>query len=117
MRTMILPLALLALTGCDEILGDTVCTTSAEPALVVTVVEDASDQLVTGALVWVEDGEFVDTLESHDGVAAGVHERPGTYGIHVEADGFAAWSREDVTVRDGECHVRTRELTARLEAE
>ena len=117
MKKLLLPLALVATTGCDEIFGDTVCTASAEPAVVVEVVDADTDDAITDAIVWVQDGEFVDTLDFNEGLAAGAHERPGTYDVHVEAEGYAPWSQEDVVVRDGECHVRTRELTAELVAE
>jgi hypothetical protein len=45
------------------------------------------------------------------------HEQSGTYEVTVEAQGYSLWQRTGVRVRDGECHVQTAELTARLQPE
>lgn len=105
---------LLLLGGCG-IVGP-VCTTEVVPAVRVAVVDSVSEEAVLDPLVWVRDGAFQDTLEVFDGTAYGAYERAGTYEVHVEHDSYAPWLRTGVTVTEGECHVITRELTARLQA-
>lgn len=91
------------------------CTLEARPSLRVEVVDSASGTRIPGPTVRVRDGTFTDTLAVHDGVAAGPFERPGTYDVRVEENGFAPWVRRGVNVTEGRCHVETRELTARLQ--
>lgn len=108
---------LLLVAGCGATgLTDVVCTLEARPALAVAVVDSVSGEAVLEPLVWVRDGTFQDTLQVFDGTASGVHERAGTYEVHVEHDQYAPWVRSGVTVTEDECHVITRELTARLQA-
>lgn len=105
---------LLLLGGCG--ITDPVCTGEAVPAVRVAVVDSVSGEAVLEPLVWVRDGMFQDTLDVFDGIAIGAYERAGTYAVHVEHDSYAPWVRSGVTVSENECHVITRELTARLQA-
>lgn len=41
-------------------------------------------------------------------------ERPGTYEVAAEKEGFFRWIRSGVEVDEGPCHVETVGLTARL---
>jgi hypothetical protein len=102
------------LGGCG--LTDVVCTDEAIASLNVTVVDSASADPLMGAVVWVEDGVYQDTLEGGNGTWYGPWERAGTYDVHVQHSGFRSWSTSDVTVEQGRCHVRPRSLTARLQA-
>lgn len=104
---------LLLFGGCG--ITDPVCTGEVVPAVQVAVVDSVSGEAVLEPLVWVRDGSFQDTLEVHGGTATGAWERAGAYEVHVEHDSYAPWVRTDVTVTEGECHVITRELTARLQ--
>lgn len=105
---------LLLLSGCG--ITDVICTDEAVPALAVAVVDSVSGETVVDPLVWVRDGSSQDTLTVFDGIASGLHERAGTYEVHAEHEGYAPWVRTGVTVTEGQCHVITRELTARLQA-
>ncbi len=105
---------LLLLGGCG--ITDPVCTGQVVPAVQVAVVDSVSGEAVVEPLVWVRDGTFQDTLDVFGGLAVGAYERAGTYEVHVEHDSYAAWARSGVTVTEDECHVITRELTARLQA-
>jgi hypothetical protein len=42
-------------------------------------------------------------------------ERPGTYEVTVSKPGYRDWTQSGVRVTDGECNVRTANLTARLQ--
>lgn len=108
------------IAGCD-LLSAPVCTTSVEPGVVVEVYHaETGEPAAEGARGWVREGAYVDSLRasgSRDGQLyslAGAWERAGTYEVQVEKEGFSAWTREDVEVDEGECHVRTVELRADL---
>lgn len=73
------------------------------------------------ALGVLRDGDYVDTMHvsgvTSDGTPLsleGAMERPGTYDVRIEKDGFRPWTRENVTVESGDCGPRTRRLTAEL---
>ncbi|MFW6040040.1 MAG: hypothetical protein ACOC9N_03075 [Gemmatimonadota bacterium] len=107
-------------TGCD-LVSAPVCTTSVEPGIVVEVYHaDTGEPAAEGARGRVRDGTFSDSLWVHgarDGrlhSLAGAWERAGTYEVEVVKEGFLTWTREDVEVEEGECHVRTVELRADL---
>ncbi|HEX7117278.1 MAG TPA: hypothetical protein VF212_00720 [Longimicrobiales bacterium] len=110
--------AALGLTGCELGIGPALCTTDAPPSFEVTVLDDATgENLAPDAIVWVRDGAFVDTLVVDvdvDSVYYGFFDRSGTYEVVAEHEGYVDWRRTGVEVEDGECHVITRELTARL---
>lgn len=108
------------LAGCDQLTGPP-CTTDVRPALRVDVRDSSTNAPAgAGALIVARDGAFADTVlvPAH---AAGAspyhlaHERAGTYAVTVERDGYRPWSRTGVRVTKDGCHVRTVELTARLQ--
>lgn len=109
-------LVLAALTACWAPFDPTVCTLEARPSFAVTVEDSVSGaDLAPEATVWVREGAFVDTLlPAPGGVYSGAHERPGTYEVVAEHPDYLDWHRTGVRVREGECHVITREITARL---
>ena len=45
----------------------------------------------------------------------GAYERPGHYVVNVEADAYRSWTMADVEITADICHIRTVELTARLQ--
>lgn len=106
----------LAMAGCD-IFGPQACRLVAEPAVSVAVVDSVSgDPVLDGVRVIARSGAFADTVDT--GTSNPVHlahERPGIYHVTVESPDHAIWQRQNVQVEDGECHVRTVELTARLQ--
>lgn len=121
MRRVIVLMMLPMLQACD-VFGPVDCTTSWEPALVVHIADAVTGEpRAAGASGFVQDGEYTDSLAaSHfngEGVmtarqAAG--ERAGLYDITVAHPGYETWRRDDVRVRDGECHVQTRHIDADL---
>jgi hypothetical protein len=100
------------------------------PAIRVAAVDAVSGDSVRGEVrVLAQDGAALFELDTEDivldpsvdrrTVAFGpfdlAHERPGVYEVSVEAPGYQLWQLSDLRVRDGECHVRTAELTALLQ--
>jgi len=94
---------------------EVLCTTEVVPSLRIEVVDSITGDPITDSVVWVRDGAYQDTLPSFEGTAWGPDERPGTYEVHVEKADYAQWIRSQVRVTQGECHVETRELVARLQ--
>jgi hypothetical protein len=102
---------LLAACGTDPFL----CTDSTEPAITVRALDAANGQNVTdGAQGTVSDDTYVDSLRpAHFDEAQRVlllraaDERPGTYGLFVERDGYQPVSLSGIEVTKGECHVNT----------
>ena len=109
-------LAVASLAAGCELFGPVTCTTEARPGIVVEVVDSVTDQRVSDATVILVDGGWQEILEAPQGTTAGAYERAGTYRVQAAADGYAPWARYDVRVTGDECHVRTVELTARLQA-
>jgi hypothetical protein len=69
-------------------------------------------------MITVRDGAYTQTVTSAEGYPGPyglAHERAGVYTVTVQQDGYANWTRNDVTVTHDECHVRTVQLTALLQ--
>ena len=120
-------LAACGLPGCDDECPTRGCTASWEAGLWVTVVHaETGLAAACGATAWVTDGSYIDTLRAsgcsmpeslQTGAMLGAHERPGTYEIFVEKEGYHPWHRSEVAVvrKKCDCHVRTVKLEARLQ--
>ncbi len=98
-------------------LEDTVCTMEARTAVQVEMRHAQTGAALAGpATLTVRDGAFVETVEipaefSSMGIA---HERAGVYVVTVRKAGYRDWTRADVSVKRGECHVETANLRADL---
>jgi hypothetical protein len=99
-----------------------ICTTSVEPAVVVEIRDAVDDApLAAGAVGWVREGAFSDSLRAY-GVTesgtplsrAGADEREGTYLVEVSHPGYATWEQSGIRVKEDGCHVETAQLQARL---
>lgn len=109
---------LVALGGCSETLEPTFCTGEAVPGLRVIVADAAAGSAVPGALVVAREGTFEDSAVTP---ASGqpvflAYERAGSYQVEVTAEGYQDFGPVPVTVAADECHVRTEEVLATLEA-
>ncbi|TJY61070.1 carboxypeptidase regulatory-like domain-containing protein [Sinimarinibacterium sp. CAU 1509] len=119
MRTYALLLLLPAvLLGCDSD-GDVVCTNEAVFGILVDPRDAVSNApLAAHATGRVQDGSYTEDFMlpgSNDGLLSAAEERPGTYSIIVEHEGYQTWTLDNVEVKDGICHVNTVRLTAGLE--
>jgi hypothetical protein len=102
---------LLAGCGTDPVL----CTDSIEPAITVRALDSRTGQNVTdGAQGVVSEDTYVDNLQPAQFDAdqrvvlmRAADERPGTYDLFLERDGYQAVSLSGIEVTMGECHVNT----------
>lgn len=94
-----------------------VCTAQFVPGIVVEVLDSATKaSLVQGARGAVQEGAFIDSLHPLSPTALqAAGERPGTYTVTVVHPGYIDWSRPDVQVHEGVCHVQTVTLQALLQ--
>jgi hypothetical protein len=123
-RSLLLSVLALCVAGCDLLGIGTECTLVARSALLIEVVDSASGAPILAGdvevLVVVTDGSYVDSLRVDGPVGRPTaalplaEERSGNYRVEVTASGFAPWVVSNVRVQEDECHVLTRELTARL---
>jgi hypothetical protein len=99
------------------------CDTSIVPSIVVAVVDSVTGEAAaSGALGLATDGRYTDTLEVHALDATGRSlslatrgERVGTYSVRVTQTGYAVWERDNIQIRQQECHTNQVNLTARLQ--
>lgn len=119
-RVLSLSVAALLLGACFG--GD--CLAVAVDGLRIRVV-DARTQQPIGPLptVTITDGAYTevlipDSFRPNDRIYVGAHERPGTYVVRVEAPGFNAAMRNNITVsRERRCnHLQPVEVTIALSA-
>lgn len=118
-RLCFIVVCVLLFAGCSALeSSDTlICTDELVPGLRVSV-EHVEGRTITGEVrIVARDGDYADTsrvnlAERSYGHLA--HERPGTYLVTVDKEGYRTWRKSDVSVSADECHVLTRDLTARL---
>jgi len=100
------------------------CSTSIEPGIEV-VVRDASthQSIAEGSTGYVRDGAYADTLQPYGMSSSGVlgsfraaDERPGSYEVVVQHEGYREWRKTDVPVYPGECHVSTTHVVALMDS-
>ena len=106
---------LLALSACDM---PGACTLEARFGMRAFLRDSVTGAAYTdSAVVVAREGAFADTLRTFglsDSVWMGLAERAGTYRLDVAAQGYQAWSRNDLRVTAGECHVQPIDVTVRL---
>lgn len=69
-----------------------------------------------GAVVTARDDGYVETLQGFDGLTfVDAQERPGTYDISVNSPGYQPWTKQNVEVEDGGCHVKPQTVDARIQ--
>ena len=109
--------------ACQGLFDPVVCTTEYVYGLNVQVQDSLTGAwIASGATLIVREGTFVDSVTAPGNrpqedqfplLAAG--ERPGTYDVLVRREGYRPWSRSDIRVRSGTCHVERVNLIARLQ--
>jgi hypothetical protein len=93
------------------------CDLSAAPGLRISVIDSQLDTPLPGtegARAIAREGAFADTVAVLSSDVFLVYERAGTYEVQVEYPGYGLWTRSNVLVERGRCHVRLTALTARL---
>lgn len=101
------------------------CDASLRSGINIAVVDSLTGAgLLAGATIRAVDGPFRDSLiiaanrADLNSVALGlVWERAGTYVVSVQRVGYQTWTRSNIEVTRGTCHVLPVNLTARLQRE
>ena len=121
-RFVPLTLALIATAACrNPHETNFACTDEARPAIVITVLDSASGMAAgKDARIVAKAGTFVDSVPgmwtaSSDGPFALAHEHAGTYTLTVSKTGFLDWTRSGIVVTADQCHVKTVQVTAKLQ--
>jgi hypothetical protein len=108
----------LGLAGCESPTGGVICTAVAVDAIVVTVVDGASNQRICDATVTAVDGSFSEVLRPFPAgtecTYSGPTERAGLYEVRVARAGYAPTTTSNVRVTRDECHVIPVRLTVTL---
>jgi hypothetical protein len=106
-------------SGACQAPGAVACTLEARAAVSVDVRDSVTNAAVgRGSRVIARDGAYADTAEitsAFDGPYGLAYERPGTYTVTVDQQGYRPWSRAGISVTKDECHVRGVSITARLQ--
>ena len=104
----------LGLASCGSEPGG--CTLNIVPAVTVRALAAGTGENVTdGARGTVSEGTYMDSLRPADFdiadqrvlMLSAADERPGTYDLFLEREGYQAVSLGGIEARDGECHVYT----------
>lgn len=105
----------MAVAGCD-VLGPRTCTTEFVYGIVVTAIDaDTRVPVIEGLSgVTVEDG-LTSEMEVISNMLYGAGENEGLHAVVVTAPGYDLWTRNNVRVQGGPCHVTTIDLTAPLQ--
>jgi hypothetical protein len=108
----------LGLVGCDSPADPVICTAIAVDAIVVTVVDGASNQRICDATVTAVEGSFSQVLRPFPAgiecTYSGPTERAGSYEVRVAKAGYSPVTTSNVRVTADECHVIPVKLTVRL---
>jgi hypothetical protein len=122
MRVLWIVLLSAGMAGCEVLGLGKSCYSELVYGVGVSIV-DASTGLPithgTGKVV-VSEGAYADSVvftedERCSNTAALAGERPGVYTVEVVLDGYRRFIESDVRVRDGECHVSTAHVVARMQ--
>lgn len=112
--------ALVTFSGCDTFDSD--CDTAAYPAIELVVKNEAGEYVCDQVTAVVFEDNFRDTLvESRINEAgqvillSGAFEREGVYSLIITSDEYETYTDTQIVVRDGQCHVKTRELSVVVE--
>ena len=107
-------LAILGLAACGTEPGG--CTLNLVPGVTVrALAAGTGDNVTDGAQGTVSEGTYVDSLRPIDFdivdqrvlMLSAAYERPGTYDLFLEREGYQAVSLSGIEARDGGCHVHT----------
>jgi hypothetical protein len=121
-QSVVLSLAV-CLTACD-MTGPVACTENIARSIIVEIGDSISEEpLAERAEGEVRDGGYIEALKPYgfrgsDGQMISRYagdERPGRYDVEVRLAGYATWTKSNVNVSRGDCHVGTVTLQARMQ--
>ena len=96
--------------------ADLNCPDALRPSFVIITTDSLTGEAVEGAVVWVQDGEFVDTLDTYGAQSDSPWGRPGTYAVRAEHPSYELWERDGVKiVQENRCSTSQVHLTARMQ--
>lgn len=115
----LMPVPIVVITACagpQETRPTIECTAEYVYAVRIQAVNGLSGEPIKGVSGWVQEADFVDSLEvpGTGGHAYAAGERPGTYSVSVRAPGYQPWDTAGVVVTADACHVHTEKLHAML---
>ena len=95
------------------------CTQLYAYGLTVRLSDAATGEPIAGATLVLSDGSYVETMQElsadfDPGAYVGAGERPGTYTLTVQADGYQSTVIEDIGILADICHVIGRALDVEL---
>ena len=102
------------LAGCD-VTDPEACTAEIRYGISVEVYNLADGRpIVDGLAGLLREGEYSEEMAVTDNRVQGAPERSGTYDMTITAEGYETLRQNGISVRENECHVETRTLTAEL---
>jgi hypothetical protein len=102
------------LAGCD-VTDPGACTAEIRYGISVEVYNLADGRPVVEGLAGVlQEGEYSEEMSVRENLVQGAPERAGTYDLTITAEGYETLRQNGISVRENECHVETRTLTAEL---
>jgi hypothetical protein len=102
------------LAGCD-VTDPEACTAEIRYGIVVEVYNLADGRpIVDGLAGLLREGEYAEEMSVNENLVQGAPERAGTYDLTITAEGYETLRQNGISVRENECHVETRTLTAEL---
>jgi hypothetical protein len=109
------------LIGCNSIVAP--CDTSERAGIALSILDSVTQGpvLVDSLRIVVSDGAYSDTVQFTNVRPDPITElplaleRPGLYRVEVRAAGYVLWTRSNIRVEDGRCHVRTVNVDALLQ--
>jgi len=115
--TLFAAVSLLALGACQALSDPVICPAYVPPAVIVTAVDSLTNANVTpGATITLANADFSATAVANpEFTSMSVGGRPGTFTVTVAQAGYRVWTKTGVKVEEGQCGVKTVNLTARLQ--
>jgi hypothetical protein len=110
---------LLSVGGCGLVEGSA-CDDSVRPAIRLSVVDSLTGGPITAPelIAKASTSSYMDSVRVSSADAANevqlAFEHAGTFTVDVTAAGYVAWRRTGIRVTEGDCHVRTASVVARL---
>ena len=99
-------MAVLPMTRCLGPRNGTVCTEVYVYGVNATVTNAQTGAAIGNATLTLKDGDYTEVMQAFpSGGYAGAGERPGTYTLTVEANGFETKTIENIVVTSDPCHV------------